>query len=81
MDDYYVFGVRPQVTLVGEVAAIPYPGFGVLINIVFKEDIAYCVTIGEFYTAMHMPWVYKNVHSIFGKKREMGVLQTSLLCV
>ena len=36
MDSYYVIGVT----------AIPYPGFGVLINIV-SEDIAYCVTIGD----------------------------------
>ena len=36
MDSYYVIGVT----------AIPYPGFGVLINIVY-EDIAYCVTIGD----------------------------------
>ena len=34
---YYVVGVT----------AIPYPGFGVSINIVSKEDIAYRVTIGD----------------------------------
>ena len=37
MDGYYVVGVT----------AIPYPGFGVLIIIVSKEDIAYCVTITD----------------------------------
>jgi hypothetical protein len=37
MDGYYVVGVT----------AIPYPGFGVLINIVSKEDISYRVTIGD----------------------------------
>ena len=37
MDGYYVVGVT----------AIPYPGFGVLINIVSKEDIAYRVTISD----------------------------------
>ena len=30
-----------------EITAIPYPGFGVLINIVSKEDITYRVTIGD----------------------------------
>ena len=29
------------------ITAIPYIGFGVLINIISKEDIAYCVTIGD----------------------------------
>ena len=29
------------------ITAIPYPGFGVLINIVSKEDITYHVTIGD----------------------------------
>jgi hypothetical protein len=36
-DGYYVVGIT----------AVPYPGFGVLINIVSKEDITYCVTIGN----------------------------------
>lgn len=37
MDSYYVVGV----------ATIPYPGFGVLINIIAKEDSTYRVTIGD----------------------------------
>ena len=37
MNDYYVVGVT----------AISYPRCEVLINIVSKEDIAYCVTIGD----------------------------------
>ena len=37
MDGYYVVGVT----------AIPYPGFGVIINIVSKQDITYHVTIGD----------------------------------
>jgi hypothetical protein len=37
MDIYYVVGIT----------AIPYQGFGVLINIVSKEDITYRVTIGD----------------------------------
>ena len=37
MDSHYVVGVT----------AIPYSRFGVLINIVSKEDIGYRVTIGD----------------------------------
>ena len=37
MDGYYVVGI----------IAIPYIGFGLVINIVSKEDIAYRVTIGN----------------------------------
>ena len=37
MDGYHVVGVT----------AIPYPRFGVLINIISKKDIAYCITIGD----------------------------------
>jgi hypothetical protein len=37
MDGYYVVGVT----------AIPYLGFGVLLNIVSKDDIAHQVTIGD----------------------------------
>jgi hypothetical protein len=37
MEGYYVVGV----------IAIPYPGFGVIINIVSKHDITYHVTIGD----------------------------------
>jgi hypothetical protein len=37
MDGYYVVGIT----------AIPYPEFGVLINIVSKEDMTYRVTIGN----------------------------------
>jgi hypothetical protein len=37
MDGYYVFGVT----------AIPYPRFGVLFNIVSKDNIKYFVTIAD----------------------------------
>ena len=37
MEGYYVVGVT----------GIPYPGFGVIINIVSKHDITYHVTIGD----------------------------------
>ena len=42
MDGCYVVGVT----------ATPYPGFRVIINMVFKEDITYHVTIGDimYYT-------------------------------
>jgi hypothetical protein len=36
-DGYYVVGVT----------AIPYPSYGVIINIVSKVDIRYCITIGD----------------------------------
>ena len=42
MDGYYVFGIT----------AIPYPGFGVIMNIVSKEDITYRVTIGNIAHAL-----------------------------
>ena len=37
MDGYYVVGVT----------AIPYPGYGVIINIASKEDLTYRITIGD----------------------------------
>ena len=37
MDSYYVAGVT----------AIPYPGYGVIINIVSTDDIKYRITIGD----------------------------------
>ena len=37
MEDYYMIGV----------IAIPYPSFGVIINIVSKEGIAYRVVNGD----------------------------------
>jgi hypothetical protein len=42
MDGYYVVGIT----------VISYPRFGVLINIVFKEDITYRVTIGNIAHAL-----------------------------
>ena len=62
------------------VTAIPYPRFGVLINIISKEDIAYRATIGEIpfcictnFTKMSSQplgmkwiWVYcKHLHYVF----------------
>ena len=39
LDNYYEVGVT----------AIPYPRFKVIINIISKEDIVYCVTIGDIH--------------------------------
>ena len=62
INDYCVVGV----------SAIPYPGYGVIINIIDKDDIT--SRISRVHTS-------QNVLSNIGKYREMGVLQTSLLCV
>jgi hypothetical protein len=43
MDGCFVVGVT----------AIPYPGFGVIINIVSKEDITYCVLGGGGHTLVY----------------------------
>ena len=45
MNNYYVIGV----------IAISYHEFGVLSNIVSKMDIVDYVTVGDIYTALHMP--------------------------
>lgn len=58
MNNYYVIGV----------IAISYHGFGVLSNIVSKMDVVDYVTIGDIYTALHMPWLHENVMSSFEKK-------------
>jgi hypothetical protein len=59
------------------VIAVPYLGFGVPINIVFKENITYPVTIGDI-PYCTCPKLNKNIISISRKEREMRVLQTSL---
>ena len=42
MDGYYVVGVN----------GIPYPRFGVIINIISNEDIAKCFTINDIHAAL-----------------------------
>jgi hypothetical protein len=68
--NYYVVGVT----------AVPYPGFRVIINIIFKDDKLYCVT-NRRHTASQMHGLHKTIPLNFGKEKEMGVLQTSISCV
>jgi hypothetical protein len=63
MEDYYVVGVT----------AIPYPGFGVIINIVSKHDITYHITIGDILHCTCPDFTKMSSHA-FGKERKMGVL-------
>lgn len=48
MDGYFVVGVT----------TIPYPRFGVVINIVSKDDIPHCLTIDDI-PPVHMPRLYQ----------------------
>ena len=57
MDGYYVVGV----------IAIPYPRYGVIMNIVSKEDITYCITIGDIPHCM-CPNFTKMSSQALGKK-------------
>ena len=68
MNGYYVGGI-----------AIPYPRFGVIINIVSKEDISYRIIIGDIPHCTCLD--FTKYHLKFWKEREMGAMQTSLLCV
>lgn len=69
MDNYHVVGVTAIISL----------GFGVLSNIVLKEDIAYHVIIGNIPHCTCLNFT-KMPSTSLGKK-EMSVLQTSLLCL
>ena len=62
MEDYYVVGVT----------AIPYLGFGVIINIVFKHDIIYHVTIDDD---------HKNILSCTGKKKNGCIVKIFIMCL
>ena len=64
MDDYYVVGVT----------AIPYHGYGVIVNIVVKEDITYRITIGGI-PHCTCPNFTKMSSQALGKK---GKLQSGL---
>ena len=70
IDNYYVVGVT----------TVPYPGFRVIINIVFADDNSYHVTNWQ-HTTLHMHGNHKNILVRFGKEKEMGILQTFILCV
>lgn len=61
------------------VTAISYVGFGVVINIVSKEDKPYYVQLATCHNAQTL--THQNILSGFGKEREMGVIQILLLCV
>ena len=63
MNGYYVVGV----------IAIAFPRCEVIINIVFKEDIAYHVIISDI-SHCTCPNFTKWSSLVFGKEREMGVL-------
>ena len=59
MNEYYVVGI----------SAIPYPRFGVLINIVSKEDNTYRVTIGDMPHCTCHDFIKISSQSL-GKKRK-----------
>ena len=56
----------------------PYPSFGVIINIISKEDITYMLQLATSRIAHAL--TSQKCHPRLWKEREMGVLQTSLLC-
>ena len=57
------------------VTVIPYPGFGVIINIVSKQDITYHVTIGDIPHCTCPDFTKMSSQAL--EKKETGVLQTS----
>jgi hypothetical protein len=70
MDGHYVVGVT----------AIPYPGYGVITNIVSKSG--YHIPHHNWrHRALHVSKLYENVISSIGKENEIDVLQTYLICV
>ena len=69
IDGYYMVGVND----------IPYPRFGVLINIGSKEDIVYHITIGDI-PHCTCPDFIKCHLNVWEKKKIMCVLQTYLSC-
>ena len=70
MDGYYVV----------EVTTTSYLGFGVIINIVSKEDITYRVTIGDIPRCTCPNFTKMSSHALKKKGKLISVLQTSLLC-
>ena len=51
--------------------AIPYPGFGVIINIVSKEDITYSVTIGDIPHCTCPDLTKMSSHGLWKKRKWM----------
>jgi hypothetical protein len=70
MDGYYVVGITPM----------QYPWFGVIINIIYKEDNTYHITIGSI-PRCTCPYFTKMLSGALGQKKEIDVLQTSIICV
>ena len=58
--------------------AIPYPVFGVVINIMSKEDNTYYVTIGDITQYMCLGFTKMSSRAL--QKKEVGVLQAHILC-
>jgi hypothetical protein len=54
MDGYYVVGV----------IAIPYPGFGVIINIISKEGVAYHVIIDNILQRTCLDFIKMSSHAL-----------------
>lgn len=61
------------------VIVIPYPWFGVSINIVSKKDIAHCVTIGEVLQCTYPNLMTTSSHAL-GRK-DNGCIAILLTCV
>jgi hypothetical protein len=57
MDGYFVIGIT----------TIPYHGFGVIINIVSKDDVSNQFTIGDI-PPLHMPKLCQISSQVLGKK-------------
>ena len=70
MDGYYVVGV----------SAIPYPGFGVIINIVPKHDITYHVTIGDIPHCTCLDFTKMSLHAL-GKKGNGCIVNIFIMCL
>lgn len=62
------------------VTNILYPICGVIINILWNEDNS--TTMSQLPTSPNAhAWIHQNVPTCFEKVREMGALQTHILCV
>ena len=64
-----------------EVIAIPYPSFGVIINIISKEDTSNCVTIEDFSQCTCLDCIKMYSHSLGGKEGHWAIAYTSTMCL
>lgn len=69
MDSYYVVGVTN----------IPYLEFGGIFNVMSKKENTYHVTIGDISQCSYLD--FTKLSSSFGEKKDMGIMQTFVLCV